>query len=366
MNIIRFGIAGLGGMGAAHAQSILDGKVPRATLAAVADPFVDLSRYAPSARTFTSGQEMIRSGGIDAVLIATPHASHLELGAEALRQGVHLLVEKPIAVHKADCERFIAAHTNPQQVFAAVFNQRTDPHYTALRELIQSGELGEIRRITWLITDWFRSDAYYASGGWRATWAGEGGGVLLNQCPHNLDLLQWLFGMPSRVWASCKFGRFHEIEVEDDVTAVLEYPNGASAVFIASTGDAPGANRLEISAERGRVVLEDGKLQWWRNTIPASVFSRTTATRFSAPPVWNIEIPVNGNGEQHVGILNNFVEAILDGTPLIAPAREGIHSVELANAMLMSQFEGRTIELPLDSAAYESILQQKIAASQRK
>ena len=229
--------------------------------------------------------------------------------------------------------------------------------------MIRSGELGELRRITWLITNWFRSDAYYNSSGWRATWSGEGGGVLLNQCPHHLDLFQWMFGMPSEVRAECLFGRFHDIEVEDDVTATMKFANGATGVLITSTGEAPGTNRLEIAAERGRVVFEEGKIHWKRNETPTSEFSRTSASGYLTPPTWETEIPVSGQGTQHNGILNNFADAILDGQPLIAPAREGLHSVELANAMLMSTFLNQTIQLPLDGAVYEKLLQQKIATS---
>lgn len=363
MNTVRFGIAGVGNMGGGHARSIMEGKIPRARLTAVADPTMDLSRYSPEAKIFTSAKEMIRSGEIDAILIATPHYAHTTIGIDALQNGLHVLVEKPISVHKADAERLIAAHTNSRQVFAAMFNQRTDPHYIKLRELILSGELGEIRRITWLITNWFRSDAYYNSSGWRATWSGEGGGVLLNQCPHNLDLMQWLFGMPVKLRAICQFGRFHDIEVEDDVTAVMEYSNGATGVFITSTGESPGTNRLEIAAERGRVVLEDGRLHWKRNEVPNGEFSRTTEKRYEGPATWNIEIPIRDIGEQHIGILKNFVEAILDGVPLVAPAQEGIHSVELANAMLMSAFTDDAVSMPLDGVAYEEILHGKIAAS---
>jgi predicted dehydrogenase len=366
MNNIRFGIAGLGNMGSCHAHSLLDGKIPRASLAAVSDPAADLSRFSSQAKTFTSTEAMIRSGEIDAIIIATPHYFHTTLGMDALEQGLHVLVEKPVSVHKADAQRLIGAYQpekHPGQIFGVMFNQRTDPHYIKLRELIQGGELGEIRRVTWLITNWFRTDAYYNSGGWRATWSGEGGGVLLNQSPHNLDLFQWLFGMPVRVRAHCKFGQYHDIEVEDDVTAYYEFANGGTASFITSTGEAPGTNRLEIAAERGRVVLEDGLIHWKRNETPSTEFRRTSASGYNAPPVWNIEIPIEGYGEQHNGILKNFVEAILDGTPLIAPAQGGIRSVELCNAMLMSTFLDKTIELPLDAALYETLLKEKIAAS---
>jgi predicted dehydrogenase len=277
-----------------------------------------------------------------------------------------VLVEKPISVHKADCERLIAAHQRGRQVFAAMFNQRTDPFYTKLRGLIQNGELGALRRIQWTVTNWFRSQAYYDSGGWRATWAGEGGGVLLNQCPHNLDLWQWLFGMPDEVRAFAALGRYHDIEVEDDVTAYLRYRDGTTGVFITSTGEAPGTNRLEVAAERGRVILENGKISFTRNEIPMSKFCRTTTTRFEGPPSWEVSIPVPDRGSQHNGIITNFVAAILDGAPLLAPAQEGIHSVELANAMMLSSLENETVTLPLDSERYEKLLQGRIAASKAK
>jgi len=360
---VRFGLIGLGIMGTAHAKSFLEGQVSGAELVAVADRVSNLKQRYPKQRTFTSGEALIASGEVDAVLIATPHYAHTSLGIAALKAGLHVLVEKPISVHKADCEKLIAAHRNRKQVFAAMFNQRTDPYYRKLRELLTSGELGQVRRINWIITNWFRSEAYYTSGGWRATWAGEGGGVLLNQCPHNLDLWQWLFGMPKRVRAHCTFGRYHRIEVEDDVTAYLEYANGATGVFITSTGEAPGTNRLEVTAERGKVVIENNEFRYLRNEIPMSEFSRTTRERFAAPPIWEVKIPFPNHGGQHLEIIQNFVDAIRLGKPLIAPAAEGIHSVELANAMLYSSARKETLSFPLNSSAYAQWLKRKAANS---
>jgi predicted dehydrogenase len=296
---------------------------------------------------------------VDAILIATPHYSHTTLGIAGLQNGLHVLVEKPISVHKADCERLIAARRDSKQVFAAMFNQRTEPIYKKIRHLIRSGELGELRRINWTVTDWFRSQAYYGSGGWRATWAGEGGGVLLNQCPHNLDLWQWMFGMPKRVRGFCSFGRYHKIEVEDDVTAYLEYDDKTTGVFIASTGEAPGTNRLEIAADRGRLVMQNGELKFTRTEVPVGEYSRTTKEGFQPPPSWDITIPVWGSAGAHVEIMQNFINAIREGVPLIAPAEEGIRSVELANAMLYSSDTKQTVELPLDSATYAAWLQEK-------
>jgi predicted dehydrogenase len=363
---VRIGIIGLGVMGRNHAANILAGKVPRLQLAAVAESNPEKLAQLPGVKAFASFEEMAASGLIDAVLIATPHFQHTSLGIQALQAGLHVLVEKPISVHKADAERLIAAHTRPDQVFAAMFNQRTDPHYLRLHEMIHSGELGEVRRMNWIITNWFRTEHYYASGSWRATWAGEGGGLLLNQCPHNLDLLQWLFGMPQRVRAFCRFGQYHDIEVEDDVTAYLEFPGGATGVFIASTGEAPGTNRLEITAERGRIVFENDQLSFARNATPMSEFSRAAEASFTQPEVTKSILEVAGPGGQHIGVLKNFTDAILDGTPLIVGAAEGIRSLELANAMLLSTWLDKTVDLPIDGRVYEDLLQKKIAGSKPK
>jgi predicted dehydrogenase len=366
MGTVKLGIVGLGTMGSIHAQSIIDGKIPRCELTAVCDEKAErLTRFS-SAECFASVDDFLRSGETDAVLIATPHYSHTAIGIRALETGRHVLVEKPISVHKSDAERLIAAHRGSEQVFAAMFNQRTDPFFLKLRQLVQSGDLGAIRRVNWTITNWFRTEAYYQSSDWRATWAGEGGGVLLNQCPHNLDLFQWIFGMPARVRAFCHFGRYHDIEVEDDVTAYLEYSDGMTAVFSSSTGEAPGTNRLEVAAEQGKVVIENDLFLFTRNEVPMGEFSRTDPGRFSAPAIWEIRIPINGHGPQHDGILGNFVSAVLDGTPLIAPAREGIYSLELANAFLLSTLEDRSVQLPIDGTLFKQHLKNLIASSTRQ
>lgn len=366
MQIVKLGIIGVGAMGTVHAQSVVDGNIPRCKLTAVCDPKAErLSRFS-SAEHFLSVDEFLRSSETDAVLIATPHYAHTTIGIQALASGRHVLVEKPISVHKADAERLIAAHRNSNQVFAAMFNQRTDPFFQRLRRLVRSGELGQIKRVNWTITNWFRTEAYYQSSDWRATWAGEGGGVLLNQCPHNLDLYQWIFGMPAAVRAFCHFGRYHEIEVEDDITAYLEYPDGMTAVIIASTGEAPGSNRLEVAGERGKVVIENDQFLFTRNEVPMTEFSKTDPGRFSAPATWDVRIPIEGHGPQHNGILANFVAAILDGATLIAPAREGICSLELANSFLLSSLENRSVQLPIDATLFEQHLKRLIESSGRQ
>jgi predicted dehydrogenase len=359
---VRIGVVGLGNMGSGHANSILGNKVDRCELTAVSDPIPAALAKFPGVKGFSDSKEMLKSGLIDAVIIATPHYDHTQLGIEAFKNGVHVLVEKPISVHKADCEKLIAAYPK-NLVFAAMFQARTEPRYVLLRKLIQSGELGQIRRINWTVTDWFRSEAYYASGSWRATWAGEGGGILLNQCPHNLDMIQWLFGMPKMVRSFCHIGKYHDIEVEDDVTSYLEYADGKTMTFIASTGEAPGTDRFEIAGERGRVVVHADHLAFTRNVIPTTEFSRTTKTKFDKPETWEVKIPVHGPAGSHQIIIDNFVKAILDGTELIAPAVEGIHSVELANAMVFSSFQDKSITLPLNSGDYAAFLDEKCKTS---
>jgi len=364
MKTVRLGIIGLGNIGQHHFGYLTAGKVSRAELVAVSDAVpAKLDKYLPL-RTFTDGEELIRSGLVDAVIIATPHYQHTTLGIAALKQGLHVMVEKPISAHKADAERLIATHQqHPKQVFAGMFQLRAEPRYLKIQKLIQAGDLGEIVRMSWIMTDWFRTEAYYASGGWRATWKGEGGGVLLNQCLHNLDAMQWLLGMPARVRGFCQLGRFHQIEVEDNVSAYLEYPNGATGTFVSSTGEAPGTNRFEIVGTRGKIALERDGISFTRNEADMIEFSRSAKLGFAKPEVWNVEIPFENAPNGHATLMQNFINAILDGEPLIAPGEEGIHSVELANVILYSSLIGQTVELPMDSAAYEKKLNELIAGS---
>ncbi len=368
MDKVRFGVIGVGNMGSKHLQNISD--IPRAELAALCDIDKDKAdKYADEydVKGYYNASEMIGAGNLDAVLIATPHYDHTPLAISAFENGLHVLTEKPVAVHKADAEKMIDSHKKHSKLkFGAMFQQRTIPAHIKLKQLIDSGEFGEVLRVNWIITTWFRSQAYYDSGGWRATWAGEGGGVLLNQCPHQLDLFQWFFGMPVNIRAFCSIGKYHNIEVEDDVTAYCEYENGATGVFITSTGEAPGTNRLEITADRGRIVFAEsgGSIHFVRNEKPVTEFCVETKQGFGKPDCWDISIPVgNDSGGHHRKVIENFTQSILDGTELIAPAEEGIHSVELANSMLFSSIKGQVIDLPMDSSAFESELKKLIESS---
>lgn len=366
MKAVRLGIIGMGNMGAHHAKYLLEGKVSRCELKAV-------SRVAPEKRAdydqrgvkhFADGEALIRSGEVDAVIIATPHYQHTTLGIAALQAGLHVMVEKPISAHKADAERLIAVRRqHPNLVFGAMFQMRTESRYANIKQMIAEGQLGELVRFSWIVTEWFRTEAYYASGGWRATWKGEGGGVLINQCLHQLDMLQWLMGMPSRIRSFVQLGRYHNIEVEDEVTAYLEFPNRATGTFISTTGEAPGTNRLEISGALGKVLLENDQLIFFRNQSSMFDVCKNARLGFQKPEVNKVEIPVSKDTAHHAAILQNFIDAIQDGSPLLVPGEEGIHSIELANAMLYSGLIGQTVELPLDGAAYERKLNELIAGS---
>ena len=370
MNCVKLGVIGVGNMGTGHLENFLQGLCPEIQVTAAADRRESrrawFTEHFPEAAVFSEGEELISSGKCEAVLICVPHYQHPPLAISAMRHGLHAMVEKPSGVYTLQVKEMNAeADRHPELTFGLMFNQRTDCLYRKMKEMLDSGELGTLKRMSWLITNWYRTQAYYDSGAWRATWAGEGGGVLLNQCPHNLDLWQWICGMPVKVRAFCHNGKWHDIEVEDNVTAYFEYPNGATGVFITTTGEAPGTNRLEVCGEYGRVVIENGRICWTRNEIGQAEFLRTSESSFATPETWNVDIPANGNGSQHVGILQNFVNAILNGEKLIAPAEDGIRSVELGNAMLYSSMKGKTVEFPLDGKAYERMLKGLIKGSRR-
>ena len=353
MQTIRMGIVGLGIMGRRYYAMLcaLAGVEVTALCVRHLDTIKDLA-----GAKFSDYHLLCASGQVDAVIIATPHYSHPPIAIEALRHGLHVLVDKPLAVHVADGRRMLAAHCDKTLRFGVMFQERSRPLHGTIKSMLQGGALGDIRRVHWIVTDWFRSQAYYQSSAWRATWKGEGGGLLINQCPHHLDLLQWFVGLPRRVTAHIGLGKYHPIEVEDEVTAFLEYPHGATGVFIASTGEAPGTNRLEIAGEKGKLVLEQGKLTLFENAIETSIFSRTTRELCARPPCQAREILVTGEGEGHIGVLTNFRDAILHGVPLLAPAEEALGSLELGNAMLLSGLLSRSVDIPLDAECMEQEL----------
>lgn len=367
MEQVRIGIIGFGGMGSGHGHYLAAGKVSGAKLTAVCD--INPAREQAARQIggedilfFNSADALFAAGVVDAVLIATPHYFHPPLAIQAFAHGCHVLSEKPAGVYAGQVREMNEAAAASGKVFGVMFNQRTLGVFQKMRDLVQSDELGEIRRVVYQITNWFRPQAYYDSGGWRATWGGEGGGVLANQCPHNLDLWQWICGMPSRLRAFCYFGKYHNIEVEDDVTAYVEYPNGATGVFMTTTGEAPGTNRFEITGDRGKLLFEDDTLTFWRTRISVGDFLKESQEHFTQPEVWKCEIPAGG-GPGHMGITQNWVDAIRTGSPLLARGEEGIRGVQLANAMHLSTWTDDWVTLPADEELYYAKLQEKIQSS---
>ena len=386
MKKVKLGIIGVGNMGSSHMKSILAGKCPEIDVTAVAD--TDPARieaakgfYAdakeknpdlPEVAYFDDAIKMMESGLIDSVVVAIPHYDHPKYVIEAFRHGLHAISEKPAGVYTLQVrEMMAAADKHPELVFGMMFNQRTNHVFRKMKEIMDSGELGEIKRTSWIITNWYRPQYYYDSGAWRATWSGEGGGVLLNQCPHNLDLWQWICGMPVKIDAKLKFGKWHDIEVEDDVTAYAEYANGATGTFITTTGDAPGTNRFEITCDCGKLVCEDAKtLKMWKLSMPESEYSKTNKTSaFGKPEVTVVDVESDGENPQHVGVFNKFAAAVLRGEPLVADGREGIYGLSISNAMHLSAWQKREVSLPLsaeDEQAFYDELMARVKTSRRK
>ena len=371
MEKVRLGIIGIGNMGSGHCNSIMAGLTPEIELVAVAD--IRESRRAWAKETlpedvkiFEDGDQLIEAECCDAVLIAVPHYDHPRFAEKAFSHDLHVMCEKPAGVYAKQVREMNEAADKTDRVFGMMFNQRTNCIYKKMHDMVQSGTYGKLKRVNWIITDWYRTQAYYNSGSWRATWDGEGGGVLLNQCPHNLDLLQWICGMPSKVRAFCHNGKWHQIEVEDDVTAYLEFPDGATGVFVTTTGDAPGTNRLEITLERGKLVAEHDQLTFYELEQNEREYCFTATEGFVPPKGHEIAVELDGKNPQHVGVLNCFAAAILRGEPLVADGREGINGLQLSNAMHLSSWLGETVEVPVEEEVFLEHLNQLRKSSKAK
>lgn len=371
MGKVRMGVIGIGNMGTSHAMNIAKGKVKDMVLGAVCDEKESRRQWCKDnlpeeVAIFDNASDMMKSGLVDAILVATPHYDHPRLVIEAFENNLHALSEKPAGVYTKQVREMNEAANKHDLVFAMMFNQRTNHVYKKMHELVHSGDFGKIKRVNWIVTDWYRSQSYYDSGGWRATWEGEGGGVLLNQCPHNLDLLQWICGMPKMVHSYCHEGKWHNIEVEDDVTAYMEFENGATGVFITTTADAPGTNRFEVTLEKAKMVIENNQLTVYELEISEREYCFTTKEGFKKPDGKFIEVETDGENPQHIGVLDAFAGNILHGTPLVADGVEGINGLELSNAIHLSSWLGKAVTLPIDEDQFLDILNEKIKNSKFK
>ncbi len=367
MKRVKLGIIGVGNMGSSHIKNYLKDMMPEIEITAVADIKPERLEWAkeqlPQVKTFDTASALMDSGEVEAVLIATPHYDHPVLAIEAFEKGLHVMCEKPAGVFTKKVREMNAAADKSDKIFAIMFNQRTNCLYRKAHELVHSGKFGELRRVTWIITDWYRTQAYYNSGGWRATWSGEGGGVLLNQCPHQLDLWQWICGMPEKITAVCHEGKWHNIEVEDDVMIYAEYPNGATGTFITTTGDYPGTNRLEITLDRAKLICEGGKLIVNELKQSVSDHAMNSEEGFGSIEYETYEAELDGRNIQHPEVMNKFAGAILRSEPLTAAGQEGINGLMISNAAFLSSWLGETVTLPIDEDLFYEKLQEKIASS---
>lgn len=378
MNKLRYGIIGIGKMGHSHALKLQKGMDKNAEIVAVADISEERRKWAENnlknVKIFSTAEELISCEDVDAVLVSTPHYFHPEYAVKALNAGKHVLIEKPAGVYtKAVKELNEVASERTDLVFGIMYNQRTDPMYRYAKKIIDSGELGEIKRINWIVTNWYRPQAYYDQGGWRGTWVGEGGGVLINQCPHQLDLFQWLGGMPTKVYGFAKVGVGRNINVENDVTFYTEYKNGASGVFITSTHDFPGTNRLEIDGDGGQIVVEwkgllAEKLTYRKLKIKESEFNKSNKKFMPLIPNKKVTMKISTLGNafrmgivgQHINIIRNFSRAVLFNEDLIAPGLDGINGLTLSNAVYLSSWTGKEITLPLNEEDFIKELEKRI------
>ncbi len=367
MDKVRFGVIGFGNMGSGHCKNLSAGKVVGAELAAICDinpaKLEKAKELYPDVALFDNHQALLASGLVDVVIIATPHYFHPTIGIDAFNAGLNVISEKPAGVYTKKVEELIEVAKKSGKAYGMMFNQRTNPMYQKMREMVQNGEIGDPIRCVWIITDWYRTQSYYDSGEWRATWDGEGGGVLLNQCPHQLDLWQWIFGLPKRIHAFCHESMFHDIEVEDDVTAYAEYENGATGVFITTTGEAPGTNRLEITGSKGKLVAEGKTLTFWKNEVDCFTWGKDCKDGFRKPANTKEVFTFEDAGPQHVGILQNYTDHLLKGTPLLASGYEGIRGLSISNAMMLSSWKNDWVDLPNDGEEFWAELQKRIAGA---
>ena len=376
---VRLGIIGLGAQGSMYAKFITDGLVPNMVIAAIADidpAKADIAQAAyPDARFFTNHLELLDSGEVDAIITCVPHYLHPQMGIDALSRDIHALVEKPAGVYTKQVDELNAfAASKPHLSFGIMFNQRNNPLYVRLKEIVDNGEIGTILRSNWIITNWWRPQGYYDQSAWRATWGGEGGGVLVNQAPHQLDLWQWICGVPQSVYSKVAYGFRRNIAVEDEVTALADFGNGVTGVFVTATHDLIGTDRFEILGDQGKIVVENSKTATVSRLVkPERELSESMdmddvlklfTGRLKTEELYTQEIIEfeSAWGGQHAGVLENFAANILDGTPLLAPGSDGIKGVRLANAIHLSSWTGKEVSLDFDQDEFLAALNERIRA----
>ena len=370
---MKTAIIGVGNMGSKYASFIQDGMIKGMELGAITRVRGDyremllpsIQSGVPVYETGDALFDAVESGAleIDAVVIATPHYAHEEAAVRAFRNGLHVLSDKPSGVYSRQARHMEEAAEQSGKVFGMIFNQRALPVHRQLYELVRSGKYGALKRVNWVATDWYRPEQYYTASSWHATWAKDGGGILLNQCPHNLDLLQWICGMPQNVQGFCKEGHFHDIEVEDDVTIYFEWENGATGTLVASTGDAPGINRLEISMEEAKIVCENGTIRigelFGELGLKEAEYRKSSTDLFRKINGTWTELNPDREENAYQKILQSFAYEGMGKGKCIAAGSEGRKSLLLSNAVYLSSWEKRMVVLPKPGTAEETVFEHR-------
>jgi predicted dehydrogenase len=361
MQPLRIGLVGLGTMGRGHLSK--ETALPEVQIVGVAD--VDPAAVQSASQTYglpgySSYQELIENGNCEAILIATPHPFHAPIAQYAARHGLHILSEKPIAVTVAEADAMLDAAKKAGVLLGVMFQTRTEPWFKATHDLLASGVIGPIYRSVIVASHWYRTQAYYDSGSWRGTWTGEGGGVLMNQSPHSLDMFIWLGGKPTRVLARTST-RFHRIEVEDTAEALIDYGGDHTGYLYTSTAEWPGDDRYEFSGERGKLVVNGRSVRLYRATERVQDTIDHLAVWGKPTGAWE-EIPVEGEPPGHAAVVVQFARAVRLGEPLVATGEDGVNSLELGNAIMLSGDLNQAVDLPLNRNAYDRFLERKRAA----
>jgi len=372
MDKVRYGIIGFG----AHAEQcyaemiIKKKQLENAEVTAITEVnplrVENVKNNYPNTITwFNDYIKMLDSGLIDACIVTSPHPFHPEMVIACLKRNIPVMCEKPAATCTKKVFEMIEASKHSKALFGMMFNQRTNCVYRKMKEMIKNGEIGELQRINWIISNWYRPDRYYTIAPNRATWKGEGGGLIINQACHQIDLLQWLIDeMPESINGFLENGAYHDIECDDEFTLYLKYKNGAKGVFTSTTGEFPGVNRLEISGTRGRLTVEGDRLIFNKSSFSSKSFSELAMGPYNRPRQETIEIKTDGENLQHLGIMRNFTNAILGKEELKVPGSEGLKALEIINSAIYSSWhDNMLVKIPVDPEIYYKELNEHIANS---
>jgi predicted dehydrogenase len=359
------GIIGLGAMGKSHAE--IAATTEEMCLKAVCDSDPSVAKSIAEktgARAFRNAADLIGSCMVDAVIVAVPHPFHARLAISALEAGLGVLCEKPMAVTVMEADRMLEAAQRTKAPLSIMFQHRSNGIFQTAKRIIDEGRLGTLYR-TCLISTCFRSQAYYDSASWRATWAGEGGGVTINQAPHDLDMFTWLGGLPGLVRARSATRR-HDIECEDEVSAILEYPSGAEGYLHFSTNEVPGQNLMEFRGETGRLIIEGGKIRLETSRQGIQEFNDQTRDMWGCPAFAPEDVDPDPTPSSHARIITNFVRHMLKGEPLLMPPEEGLRSMEMINALILGGRTGEPVSIPVDRTRYERFMEELRRGSKPK